>query len=152
MPSSLSAQRHQLAPRDVKDVPFVELYDQRLQGVVSSGSDVQRVYVSFFVAGSLNYSCSTNNNRPCGGLRGSPCHHLRALLDEAIAQFGIERVVRFLRPPGDPARYQQVAQLARHAGQQVNDPAGTIFSRFLMHLALLELAPHDQPLPTLAWF
>src|SRR3712207_2856086 len=107
MQSSLFTQQHpELAPRDVKKVPFVELFDQRLQGVVSSGSDIQRVYVSFFEAGSLNYTCSTNNNRPCGGLRGYPCNHLQELLDEAIAQYGIDHVVRFLRLPGDTGQFQ----------------------------------------------
>lgn len=152
MPSSLDSQRFRPTTRDVKDVPFVELFSQRLQGVVSSGSDIQRVYVSFFVAGSLNYSCSTNNNRPCGGLRGSPCNHLQALMNEAATQYGFDRVVRFLRPPGDPAQYEHVIDLLRHAGQQVDDPASTIFSRFLSHLALLELPPYEEPLPTLAWF
>src|SRR3712207_6499823 len=117
MQSSLFPQQSaELAPRDVKKVPFVELFDQRLQGVVSSGSDIQRVYVSFFDAGSLNYACSTNNNRPCGGLRGSPCNHLQELLEEAVAQYGIERVVRFLRLSGDPAQFQTVYHILRHAG------------------------------------
>jgi hypothetical protein len=152
MPSSSAPQRPPRDARDVKDVPFVELFDQRLQGVVSSGSDIQRVYVSFFVAGSLNYSCSTNNSRPCGGLRGLPCNHLRALLNETIAQYGLERVVQFLRLPGDLAQYSQATDILRHAGQQVDDPAGAVFSRFLSNLALLELPPHDGPLDTVAWF
>jgi hypothetical protein len=153
MQSSLSTHQHpELAPRDVKTVPFVELFDQRLQGVVSSGSDIQRVYVSFFEAGSLNYACSTNNNRPCGGLRGYPCSHLQELLAEAIAQYGIERVVRFLRLPGDPAQFQSMPHILRHVGQPVGDPAANIFSRFLSHLALLELPSQSTPLPTMAWF
>ena len=32
-------------PRKVKDVPYVELFGGRVQGVVSSGSDENRVYV-----------------------------------------------------------------------------------------------------------
>src|SRR5579863_5639693 len=98
MPSSLSGARpHPSAGRrDVKKVPFVELFDNRLQGVVSSGSDIERVYVSYFEVGTLNYCCSTNNNRPCGGLRGSPCNHLRELLHEAIVQSGMDTVLRFL--------------------------------------------------------
>src|SRR6185436_17863511 len=82
--------------RDVKDVPFVELYAGRLQGVVSSGSDIERVYVSYFEAGTGNYYCSTNNNRPCGGLRGSPCKHLGWLADEALLQFGAARIIAYL--------------------------------------------------------
>jgi hypothetical protein len=138
--------------RDVKKVPFVELFDRRLQGVVSSGSDIQRVYVSYFEAGSLNYSCSTNNNRPCGGLRGSPCNHLLELLSEAIAQEGLARVVAFLGLPGDPEQYRKPYQIARHAGRPAEERAAPIFSRFLGQLALLELPQSDAPLPSGAWF
>src|SRR5258706_7003952 len=85
-------------PRRLAKVPFVELADGRLQGVVSSGSDVERVYVSSIGAGTHGLSCSTNNNRPCGGLRGPwPCKHLQALLDEAALQYGTARVARYLR-------------------------------------------------------
>jgi len=150
--SLLTQQPLELGPRDVKKVPFVELFDRRLQGIVSSGSDIQRVYVSFFDAGSLNYACSTNNNRPCGGLRGYPCNHLQELLDEAIAQHGVEHVVRFLRIPGDPAQFQAARDILRHAGQAVDDPAASIFSRLLSHLALLELPSQHVPLHVLAWF
>ena len=64
-------------PRKLAKVPFVELADGRLQGVVSSGSDIGRVYVSSVAAGDHAFACSTNNNRPCGGLRGgSFCNHI----------------------------------------------------------------------------
>lgn len=56
-------------PRKLAKVPFVELADGRLQGVVSSGSDIGRVYVSSVAAGTYTFACSTNNNRPCGGAR-----------------------------------------------------------------------------------
>ena len=138
--------------RDVKKVPFVELLGQRLQGVVSSGSDIQRVYVSFFEAGTLNYWCSTNNNRPCGGLRGTPCGHLHELLQEAIAQYGIERVVAFLRIPGDPAQIQSVRDILQHSGHMAHEAAGDIFSRFLSDLQLLELPADTGPLHTMTWF
>ena len=39
-------------PRKLAKVPFVELADGRLQGVVSSGSDIERVYVSSVAASS----------------------------------------------------------------------------------------------------
>src|SRR5215216_6454856 len=52
-------------PRKLAKVPFVELADGRLQGVVSSGSDIGRVYVSSVASGSYEFACSTNNNRPC---------------------------------------------------------------------------------------
>src|SRR5262249_58152399 len=84
-------------PRKLAKVPFVELAGGRLQGVVSSGSDIERVYVSSVEAGTYAFACSTNNNRPCGGARGSFCNHIRALIDEAVVQYGAERVARYLR-------------------------------------------------------
>ncbi|NUR87444.1 MAG: hypothetical protein HOY71_25470, partial [Nonomuraea sp.] len=83
--------------RKLAKVPFVELADGRLQGVVSSGSDIERVYVSSISAATHGFNCSTNNNRPCGGLRGAPCKHLRSLVTEAVLQYGMQRVARYLR-------------------------------------------------------
>src|SRR5215813_865450 len=113
--------------RDVKKVPFVELFDHRLQGIVSSGSDIERVYVSYFESRTLNYCCSTNNNRPCGGLRGSPCNHLRELLHEAVNQYGMERVIQFLQVPGDIAAILDDDDIVRRAGAMKNEFAGDIF-------------------------
>jgi len=78
-------------PRKLAKVPFVELADGRLQGVVSSGSDIARVYVSSIAAKTHGFSCSTNNNRPCGGLRGRPCKHLDSLMDEAVLRRSVGR-------------------------------------------------------------
>jgi hypothetical protein len=138
--------------RDVKKVPFVEMVDGRLQGIVSSGSDIERVYVSYWVAGTMDMQCSTNNNRPCGGLRTYPCNHLRELLVEAREQYGFEQVVKFLRPPGDPDTLTQTFHLTNRYGKVVTDPAGDVFSRFLSHLQLLELPTYDVPLHTMTWF
>jgi hypothetical protein len=138
--------------RDVKAVPFVELHSQRLQGVVSSGSDIERVYVAFFEAETLNYSCNTNNNRPCGGLRGAPCNHLQLLLSEAIAEHGLARVVAFLQLPGDPAAYPDVRAILSRSGQQLQDQASSIFSRFLGDLQLLQHPAEDLPVEGAAWF
>jgi hypothetical protein len=135
-------------PRKLAKVPFVELADGRLQGVVSSGSDIERVYVSSFAAKTHVFSCSTNNNRPCGGLRGGPCKHLQTLLDEAVLQYGAERVIRYLsidvEPEGDLLRAMK--------GQPESAPAATVFSRFLHHLAYLEVPGSTDPLPELHWF
>src|SRR3569833_3612647 len=85
-------------PRKLVKVPFVELADGRLQGVVSSGSDLARVYVSSISAATHGFGCSTHTDRPCGGLTDtSPCKHLRALADEAVLQYGPARVARYLR-------------------------------------------------------
>ncbi|PZG12483.1 hypothetical protein [Nonomuraea aridisoli] len=135
-------------PRKLAKVPFVELADGRLQGVVSSGSDIERVYVSSITAGTHALSCSTNNNRPCGGLYGSACKHIQALADEAVVQYGLDRVARYLRvevPEGD--------RLMAHVdGQPERTPAAVVFSRFLRHLAYLEVPGSSDPLPELHWF
>ncbi|GAB3976568.1 hypothetical protein V1634_27775 [Plantactinospora veratri] len=139
-------------PRKLAKVPFVELADGRLQGVVSSGSDIERVYVSSIVAGSHAFNCSTNNNRPCGGLRGAPCKHLHALLDEATVQYGVERVARYLRIDAADGASSGADLAARLTGGPEPTPAAVVFSRFLRHLAYLEVPGSTEPLPELHWF
>lgn len=138
-------------PRKLAKVPFVELADGRLQGVVSSGSDVERVYVSAIAARSHAYQCSTNNNRPCGGLRGSPCKHLQALVDEAVLQYGVARVARYLGVDVDGGG-TGVDVLRALAGHPEPAAAATVFSRFLRHLAYLELPTSTEPVPEMHWF
>jgi hypothetical protein len=136
-------------PRRLAKVPFVELADGRLQGVVSSGSDIERVYVSSIGAGTHGLSCSTNNNRPCGGLRGThPCKHLQALLDEAEVQYGRDRVARYLRIEVEDGRSLAAGLKARHEPS----PAATVFSGFLRHLAYLERPGSAEAIPELHWF
>ena len=143
-------------PRNLAKVPFVELADGRLQGVVSSGSDIRRVYVSSITAGTHAYHCSTNNNRPCGGARGSFCNHIRALIDEAVLQYGAERVARYLRieivNPEPSAQSITVGMNSAGPSQAGNKAAAPVFSRFLRHLAYLEFAPATAPLPEMQWF
>jgi hypothetical protein len=152
IPSSLPQRIQTVADagRDVKKVPFVELFNGRVQGIVSSGSDVERVYVAYFEAKTLDYCCSTNNNRPCGGLRGSPCNHLRELWHEAVVQYGIDRVVQFLQLPSDTLQSER--DILACAGHARSEFAADIFSRFLSDLELLELPTMNAPLPTMAWF
>ncbi|WP_433351801.1 hypothetical protein ACQP25_02325 [Microtetraspora malaysiensis] len=141
-------------PRKLAKVPFVELADGRLQGVVSSGSDIERVYVSSFTTGTHAYSCSTNNNRPCGALPSgsSPCKHLHLLAAEAVLQYGIDRVARYLRVDiGDDA--STGADLVDSMNGQVERaPAATVFSRFLRHLNYLEIPDTTTPIPEMHWF
>ncbi|MFD7444960.1 hypothetical protein [Streptomyces sp. NPDC059909] len=143
-------------PRKLAKVPFVELADGRLQGVVSSGSDIERVYVSSVAAGTYAFACSTNNNRPCGGARGSFCNHIRALLGEAVLQYGAERVARYLRvelADGEPNAHTIAADMSGTRPPQGDTKAAApVFSRFLRHLAYLELAPSTAPLPEMQWF
>ncbi|NUP49624.1 MAG: hypothetical protein HOW97_20290 [Catenulispora sp.] len=143
-------------PRKLAKVPFVELADGRLQGVVSSGSDIERVYVSSVAAGDHAYACSTNNNRPCGGARGGMCKHLAALVEEAVVQYGAERVVRYLRVDVDgggtvDAR-MLTAALKGPASSEGRAAAAPVFSRFLRHLSYLELPATTAPLPEMQWF
>ncbi|GLY50432.1 hypothetical protein [Lentzea sp. NBRC 102530] len=141
-------------PRKLAKVPFVELADGRLQGVVSSGSDIERVYVSSIAAGSYEFACSTNNNRPCGGARGSFCNHIHALITESVLQYGVDRVARYLRVEGTdldaPALHSLM--LASRPSQADSAAAAQVFSRFLRHLAYVELPPTTSPLPELQWF
>lgn len=143
-------------PRKLAKVPFVELADGRLQGVVSSGSDARRVYVSSVEAGSYAFTCSTNNNRPCGGGRGWFCNHIRALIGEAVLQYGLERVTRYLKVE-DPADAPDVhsltsAMAGTRPAQGDRSTAAQVFSRFLRHLAYLELDPSTAPVPEMQWF
>jgi hypothetical protein len=144
-------------PRKLAKVPFVELADGRLQGVVSSGSDIARVYVSSIDAAGHGYSCSTNNNRPCGGLGGGLCKHLRELCTAAVAQYGFARVAAYLRVDVDEAatagsELAGADLVARLRGSRQPAPAATVFSRFLRHLAYLELPETTEPVPELHWF
>lgn len=143
-------------PRKLAKVPFVELADGRLQGVVSSGSAIERVYVSSVAAGTYAYACSTNNNRPCGGARGGFCNHIGALISEAVVQYGAERVARYLRADlgdGEPsAQTINAGMSATRPSPAGSKAAASVFSRFLRHLTYLELAAATAPLPEMQWF
>jgi hypothetical protein len=142
-------------PRKLARVPFVELADGRLQGVVSSGSDIERVYVSSVAADSIySFGCSTNNNRPCAGARGSFCNHIISLINEAVLQYGPERVARYLRVEVEEPTAQAIttAMLATRPSHSDALAAASVFSRFLRHLAYLELTATTEPLPEMQWF
>jgi hypothetical protein len=148
--SSLTRVTPPVRPRKLAKVPFVELADGRLQGVVSSGSDIERVYVSSIAAGTHGLACSTNNNRPCGGLRGpSPCNHLRSLLAEAVLQYGRQRVARYLRIDVEDEDVDLAVHL--HGTMEPGAPA-VVFNSFLRHLSYLEVAATTDPVPELDWF
>lgn len=138
-------------PRKLAKVPFVELSEGRLQGVVSSGSDIERVYVSSVTAGEHGLSCNTNNNRPCGGLSqayGHACKHIESLVAEAVLQYGTERVARYLKV--EVAEGASV--MSALTPTRAENRAAEVFSSFLRHLAYLELPASTDPLPELQWF
>jgi hypothetical protein len=138
-----------IRPRKLAKVPFVELAEGRLQGVVSSGSDIERVYVSSIAARTHEFSCSTNNNRPCGGLSSSLCNHLRTLVAEAVLQYGVQRVAAYLRV----TLPDEESDIVPHLRPRYEpSPAAPVFSRFLQHLSCLEVPPTTEPLPELHWF
>jgi len=123
-------------PRKIKVVPFVEMFRDRLQGIASSDSDVERVYCAFITAGTGEHYSSTNNDRPDAGM----AKRIRYLLDEANAQYGEERVKRFL-------------QLANgRVGPMRKEPAGEVFSRFLNYLRFIDRQVEDGDVPEMAWF
>jgi hypothetical protein len=139
--------------RTVKSVPFVELTGGRVQGVVSSGSDIQRVYVSFLEGATGNYYCCTNNNRPCGGLRGAPCKHITEMIDEAMLQVSVERVATYLAVPGDwRAIGDARGLLALLRGSEQKESPGIVFSRFLNYLRYCELKTRPGMVLEMDWF
>lgn len=147
-PSFVPHRRPPAGKRSLDDIPFVELHGGRVQGVVSSGSDIERVYVSWFAANG-DHGCSTNNNRPCGGLRGSPCKHIVGLIDAAYAQFGADEVARHLALTGVGSPRELLAQVH---GAERKEPTGPVFARFLDYLGYMAAPPPTGELPELDWF
>jgi hypothetical protein len=138
-------------PRDVDTVPYVELAEGRLQGVVSSGSDVERVYCAFVEAGSLAYYSSTNNDRPDAGT----AKRIGWLIEAAVAQCGTERVIKYLQLALDPAKVKKPTDIAAEVlkkGKPRKENAGLVFSRFLNYLRYVELPCPTGPVPEMSWF
>lgn len=139
--------------RTVKSVPFVELAGGRVQGVVSSGSDIERVYVSFIESGSGDYYCCTNNNRPCSGMRGAHCKHIFEMVNEAILQFGTARVAAYLGLCHDGQEGDEALRiLLALQGSERKEPPGVVFSRFLNYLRYCELTVRPGTVLEMGWF
>ena len=135
-------------PRKLVKVPFVELAEGRLQGVVSSGSDAARVYVSSIQAETHDFHCSTNNNRLCNGFGPGWCKHLKALVDEAVKQYGLDRVARYLKV--EASEGDKLNDLL--GGRYAEIPSAMVFSRFLRHLTYLKVPASPEPLTEMHWF
>jgi hypothetical protein len=139
--------------RTVKSVPFVELSGGRVQGVVSSGSDIERVYVSFIEGKTGNYYCCTNNNRPCGGLRGAPCKHILEMIDEAMLQYGPQAVASYLGAKVDgPSVHRTTVLLDLIHGSEQKESPGVVFSRFLNYLRYCDLRVRPGTVLEMSWF
>lgn len=150
--TSVIPQSAMLRARTVKKVPFVELFGNRVQGVISSGSDENRVYVAFVEAGTGDFNCTTNNNRPCGGLYGAPCKHIGQMMEEAILQFGVPAVAQFLQLSDAAALKDAQAILSQLKGAHKKEAAGAVFSRFLNYLRYCELKCTETFHPEMSWF
>ncbi len=148
-PSVITRPRVAGKRRNLSQVPFVELFGGRVQGIVSSGSDWERVYCSF-IDNNGDFYCSTNNNRRCGGL-GGPCKHIGQMVDQAIAAYGAAEVAAALKIDLAAAGSARAVFGARR-GAEKKEPAGVVFARFLNDLHYVELSGGDEPLPELAWF
>ena len=151
-PQNTSIVRHavSLGRRDVDTVPFVEMYQGRLQGVVSASGDINRVYCAFIESGTCEYDSRTNNNRPDAGLP----KRLGWLCDEAVAQFGLEQVVRFLGLEGQNGLTsgQSIAWAVQRKGGHGSEQAAEVFSRFLNYLRHVDLEAAPGPAPEMSWF
>ncbi len=128
-----------LRNRGIKKVPFVEFYNNKIQGVVSSGSSLERVYVCVLDFNTNTFTCHTNNNRPCGGLRGSMCSHLNSLLTNA-------RTV-------DSIRGLEIINKTYGLTQDGSARYSEVFTRFQEKLRFLELNnTKDEYIPEARWF
>ena len=103
---------------------------------------------------SISYPLTTRPtvDWPCGGARGSFCNHIFALITEAVLQYGAERVARYLRVEAEDAQAIQAQMTATRPSQADSGAAAQVFSRFLRHLAYVELPATTAPLPELQWF
>ena len=149
--TSLTVGHSVATKRDVKKVPFVELRRGRVQGVVSSGSDIRRVYVSFIERETGNFYCCTNNNRPCGGLRGGGCKHIQSMMKEAVVQFGAASVANYMYLDESECPDSR-AILGALSGTSQKESSGEVFSHFLNYLRFCELESQAPTVREMAWF
>ena len=97
-------------PRKLAKVPFVELADGRLQGVVSSGSDIGRVYVSSVAAGTYTFALQHQQQpavrRAATARSASTCGRWST---RRCCSTALDRVARYLRvelADGEPTRWR----------------------------------------------
>lgn len=136
-----------------KSVPFVELHDGRIQGVVASSSSNERVYVSYIEADSGDFYCRTNNNRRCGGLRQHGCKHIRKMVDEAMVRLPPSAVRRYVGLHGKDETVTGASDIISELdGDERQGDDSQIFARFRHYLEDLEREASREPRPEMAWF
>lgn len=145
--------RNSALERDVRKVPFLEMKNGMLYGIISSGSDEDRVYGAY-IDNKGNYYCSTNNNRPCGGMRGSPCKHMESLLDEALKVYSPEKIDKYLdlniKHPEEIKSGKEFFPYFKMGPKTIE--MGWIFSRYLNYLKYIDSEPYTGPIPEMFYF
>ncbi|MEO0600195.1 MAG: hypothetical protein AAF211_02095 [Myxococcota bacterium] len=139
------------SPPEVPLVPFVELFDGRLQGIVAASGVLDRVHVTLVEAHTGNWACSTGH-QPCPHtLEGTaPCAHVRALVASAVEDFGAERIAHFLGHP--ELRREPWRLVSELVGTSIDDDGTAVFVRFLDYLRYVQLPSGVQPPSGLVWF
>ena len=141
--------------RDVREVPFVELAGGRVQGVVSSGSDIAAglCLVRASPGPATTTAARTTTGRAAGsaGLRASTSP---TMVDEAILQFGAAAVAAYLGVSGDGRSVDDAPQrcsglLRARSGRS---RPGVVFSRFLNYLRYCELRHRPGTVLEMSWF
>src|SRR5690606_11059864 len=96
------------------------------------------------------------NNRPCGGARGAFCNHIRALITDAVLQYGAGRAARYLKVDTEDAAPDAAsltgAMTLTLPPQGATSAAAPVLRRFTRHPAYLEFEPVTTPLPEIQWF
>lgn len=128
-------------------MPFLELSEGRLQGVVASESQRTRIYASSVTAASVTagehgLNCRSNEHQPCGGLgEKTPCRHIEAMLAQAVKEFGVQRVARYL---GIEVADGQTLGSALHPTSGPSH-AVEVFESFMRHMTYLQVPVSDRP-------
>ncbi|MGG6263134.1 hypothetical protein ACQ4M3_07630 [Leptolyngbya sp. AN03gr2] len=145
LPQQISLTNHR---RNLASVPYTVLNNEGLSGVVSSGSDEHRVYISGINANNFTYYCATNNNRRCGGLRSGPCKHIQTLVRESCQIYSLEQIEQALKTPHSIRGSSSILNLASSEVKA----GGSTFSQFLAALSSLNASPPIDPVAEMSWF
>ena len=74
-------------------------------------------------------------------------------IDEAVVQYGVERVARGLKLSVDTSSMSRGSDILRHVtGAKTKEEASIVFSRFLSYLSYVEYPGSSEPMPEMSWF